>query len=59
MARVIVTTDPTEHHEPAVLLDEHAYSIHLDDDHTAAQLIERIGWAITDAEGNERTPQAS
>jgi hypothetical protein len=55
MARIIVTTDPTDHRAAAVLLDERAYSVHLDDQHAAAQLIERIGWAITDAENTERT----
>lgn len=54
MARIIVTTDPTTEDAAPVLLDERVYSIHLDNDHTAAQLIERIGWAITDAEDNQR-----
>jgi len=27
--------------------DERVYSIYLDDDHNAAQLVERLGWAIT------------
>ena len=56
MARIIVTTDPPADRRPAaVLLDERAYPVHLDDQHAAAQLIERIGWAITDAENTERT----
>jgi hypothetical protein len=50
MARITVTTDPTTQHASPVLLDESVYSIHLSDDHAAAQLIERLGWAITDAE---------
>jgi hypothetical protein len=54
MARIVVTTDPTDSRSAAVLLDERAYPIHLDDQHAAAQLIERIGWAITDAESTER-----
>jgi hypothetical protein len=55
MARIIVTTDPRTQNAAPVLLEESVYSIHLDNDHNAAQLIERIGWAITDA---ERTQQA-
>jgi hypothetical protein len=37
-----------------VLLDESVYPEHLGDDHAAAQLIERIGWAVTDANDVER-----
>jgi hypothetical protein len=58
MARIIVTTDPTTDHAAPVLLDESVYSIHLDNDHNAAQLIERLGWAISDAENTQRTEQA-
>ena len=58
MARIIVTTDPTADHAAPVLLEESVYSIHLDDDHNAAQLIERLGWAISDAEHTQRTAQA-
>jgi hypothetical protein len=53
MARIIVTTDPTEQSDAPVLLEESVYPVHLDDDHTAAQLIERLGWAVTDAENAE------
>jgi hypothetical protein len=58
MARIIVTTDPTTNQAAPVLLDERVYSIHLDNDHNAAQLIERLGWAIADAENTQRTWQA-
>jgi hypothetical protein len=58
MARIIVTTDPTTQHTAPVLLDESVYSIHLDNDHNTAQLIERLGWAITDAEDTQLAQQA-
>jgi hypothetical protein len=58
MARIIVTTDSRTDHAAPVLLDESVYSIHLDDEHNAAQLIERLGWAISDAEDAQRTCQA-
>jgi hypothetical protein len=58
MARIIVTTDPTTQNAAPVLLDERVYSIHLDNDHNAAQLIERLGWAITDAEHTQRAELA-
>jgi len=58
MARIIVTTDSSSENPAPVLLDESVYSVHLDNDHTAAQLIERLGWAINDAESTERAEQA-
>ncbi len=58
MARIIVTTDPTHNHAAPVLLDERVDSIHLDNDHNAAQLVERLGWAISDAEETQRRERA-
>jgi hypothetical protein len=55
MARVIVTTDENEHPDAAVLLEERVYPVHLATDHAATQLMERLAWAIGDA---ERTEQA-
>jgi hypothetical protein len=55
MARIIVTTEPSERPDRAVLLDERIYPDHLCDDHAAAQLIERIGWAVADADDVEHT----
>ena len=54
MARIIVTTDQNELPRAPVLLDEHVCSDHLSDDHSAAQLMQRLSWAITDAEHTER-----
>jgi hypothetical protein len=53
MARIIVTTDPTERPDAPVLLDEFVCPDHLSDDHSAAQLLERLEWAVTDAERTE------
>jgi hypothetical protein len=36
-----------------VLLDEQVNSVHLCDDHAAEQLIERLAWAVTDADDAE------
>ena len=58
MARIIVTTDPTPDRTAPVLMDESVYSIHLDNEHNAAQLIERLGWAISDAESTQRGERA-
>ena len=54
MARITVTTERSERPDASVLLDEHVCSAHLSDDHSAAQLIERLGWAINAAENAER-----
>jgi hypothetical protein len=61
MARIIVTTDPLggrdtvdRHGDAPVLLDERVKPIHLRDGHAAGQLIERLAWAVTDAEQAER-----
>jgi hypothetical protein len=61
MARIIVTTDsgygrrsaPLAPETP-VLLDERVDPVHLCDDHAAEQLIERLAWAVNDAEDFQR-----
>ena len=58
MARIIVTTDRNGSLPAPALLDERVCSDHLSDDHSAAQLIERLGWAISDAEDAERGQRA-
>ena len=51
MPRIIVTTDPSPFSvDASVWLDEHVHSVHLSTDHAAAQLVERLVWAISDAE---------
>jgi hypothetical protein len=56
MPRIIVTTDPFMLREDAsVLLDEQVHSVHLSTGHAAAQLVERLAWAISDAEAAEGT----
>jgi hypothetical protein len=50
MARIIVTADPTQADDPPVLLEESVSSVHLSTGHAAAQLVERLAWAIADAE---------
>jgi len=61
MPRIIVTADPGEKlgmlpQQTPVLLDERVDTIHLSDEHAAQQLIERVGWAVADAEDAERVP---
>lgn len=62
MPRIIVTTDPIDQRDAAVgrseapvLLDERVYSLHLCDEHAAEQLIQRLAWAVNDAEDTQRS----
>jgi len=50
MARIIVMSDHAERPDVPVLLEERVYPVHISSDHAAAQLIERLAWAIGDAE---------
>jgi hypothetical protein len=57
MARIIVMPDPVtpeleapEESGLPVLLDERVYPLHLRDGHAAGQLVERLAWAVADAE---------
>jgi hypothetical protein len=53
--RIIVTSDTGEQRLPApVLLDERVDFVNLCEDHSAEELIERLGWALADAEDVER-----
>jgi hypothetical protein len=52
--RIIVTTAPAHLlDDTPVLMDEQVQSVHLSSNHAAAQLIERLIWAIGDAEDAE------
>jgi hypothetical protein len=56
MPRIIVTTDsPQRTASASVLLDESVRSVHLSTGHAASQLVERLAWAISDAEDAERS----
>jgi hypothetical protein len=60
MPRIIVTTDQSQLPDNApVLLDEQVHSVHLSTSHAASQLIERLVWAIGDAENAEAPLRAS
>ncbi|MGA2321034.1 MAG: hypothetical protein ABSG95_09895 [Solirubrobacteraceae bacterium] len=54
MPRIIVTTETSDRTDRRlVLLDERVQSVHLSTGHAATQLIERLAWAISDAEDSE------
>jgi len=61
MARIIVTTDTADgrrirtlNEQAPVLLDEHVDPVHLDTSHAAEQLMQRLAWAVSDAEVAQR-----
>lgn len=57
MPRIVVTTEPkVASPDASVLLDERIVTADLDSDHFSAQLIQRIGWALHDADSTERQP---
>jgi hypothetical protein len=53
MARILIMTDRTRIRDSDVMLDERIATSDLDSDHFAAALIERIGWALADADDAE------
>jgi hypothetical protein len=54
MARVIVTPDEET---DVVLLDERVYPVHLENKLSSLQVIERLAWAVDDAEtGHAKVP---
>jgi hypothetical protein len=60
MPRIIVTADLPQHvHDGTVLLDERVHSVHLSTEHAAAQLVERLAWAINDAESAEHAKRGA
>jgi hypothetical protein len=56
MARIIVTADTRGSDEPRILLDEGVCPAHMSSEHSASQLLERLVWAVTDA---DRAPAAA
>jgi hypothetical protein len=50
MARIMITTDTDDGRTPVVLLEERVLPAHFESDHYSAQLVERVGWAIVDAD---------
>jgi hypothetical protein len=53
MPRIIVTSDPTTERPGVVTLDERVASTDLQSEHHAVQLVERVGWAVHDADDVE------
>ena len=60
MARIIVIADPPRRAEidARVLMDEEVKPDHLADEHTSHQIIERVAWAVLDAQEAPRVDRA-
>jgi hypothetical protein len=58
MPRILITSEPIDKPDSGVMLDEHIATTDLASDHFATQLIERIGWALVDAERSEHRVSA-
>jgi hypothetical protein len=54
MARIRITAEPLGPSGVSIVLDERVNRNNFDSDHFAAALVERIGWALADAEDLER-----
>lgn len=58
MPQIIVTAKPAElQGEEAVMLRERVTVSDFESQHFADQLVERIGWAVSDADDVEHKPQ--
>jgi hypothetical protein len=55
MPAIIVQSNGTTEQDTNVLLYEDVQPDHLASDHHAAQLIERVGWAVSEAKDAEDT----
>ncbi len=53
MPTILVISNESAKHDSAVLLAENVQPEHMASDHHAAQLVERLGWAVTDAKQAE------
>ena len=60
MPQIIVTADEeTRQAETSVMLRERVNVADFESDHFAAQLVERLGWAVSDAHDAEQEPRPS
>ena len=56
MPRILVTTEPGDDPDAVVMLSERIATSDIASEHFAAHLIQRIAWALADAESNEHRP---
>jgi len=56
MPRIVVETVPNDTNQPVMMMAERVRASDLENDHFAALLLERLGWAIADAKAVEGNP---
>lgn len=54
MPQILVVTDPAEKDASTVVYRERIVSTDLESDHFSGQLVERVGWAVRDADELEQ-----
>jgi hypothetical protein len=54
MPRIVVLADCGHNRHREVVMEERVVPAHLDSEHSSAQLVQRIGWAIIDADDLEQ-----
>jgi hypothetical protein len=59
MPRIVVEALPSDTGQPVMVMAERVLPSDLESEHFASQLIERLGWAVSDAEAVELTPDAA
>jgi len=52
----MVVADTPEGDRPRTLMDEFVEPVHLESEHSAEAFVERLGWAIVDAQKEEPAP---
>jgi hypothetical protein len=58
MPQILVVTDPPERDASTVVYRERISTTDLESDHFSGQLVERVGWAVVDADQIEHADGA-
>jgi hypothetical protein len=58
MPQILVITNPHEGRDEVVLLRERIAPLDLESEHFSARLMERVGWALVDADDLEHAHEA-
>ena len=58
MPQILVTADRPDDHRAAVMLRERISMLDLESEHFSERLLERLGWALVDADELEHLPAA-
>jgi hypothetical protein len=53
MARIIVMSETSVDRDGVITLDERVAPVHMENGHHSAQFVERVGWAVHDADEAE------